>query len=97
MLPIILKASQQTLYMVFMSTLFSVILGFIPAIILTLTADDGLKPNKIVYEVLSFIVNVFRSFPFVILMVVIIPLTRLIAGTSIGTNAAIVPLTVPPR
>ena len=94
MLPIILKASQQTLYMVFMSTLFSVILGFIPAIILTLTADDGLKPNKIVYEVLSFIVNVFRSFPFVILMVVIIPLTRLIAGTSIGTNAAIVPLTV---
>ena len=80
--------------MVFMSTLFSVILGFIPAIILTLTADDGLKPNKIVYEILSFIVNVFRSFPFVILMVVIIPLTRLIAGTSIGTNAAIVPLTV---
>ena len=94
MLQIILKASQQTLYMVFMSTLFSVILGFIPAIILTLTADDGLKPNKIVYEVLSFIVNVFRSFPFVILMVVIIPLTRLIAGNSIGTNAAIVPLTV---
>ncbi|MBR2600119.1 MAG: ABC transporter permease [Erysipelotrichaceae bacterium] len=94
MLQIILKASQQTLYMVFMSTLFSVILGFIPAIILTLTADDGLKPNKIVYEVLSFIVNVFMSFPFVILMVVIIPLTRLIAGTSIGTNAAIVPLTV---
>ena len=94
MLQIILKASQQTLYMVFMSTLFSVILGFIPAIILTLTADDGLKPNKIVYEILSFIVNVFRSFPFVILMVVIIPLTRLIAGPSIGTNAAIVPLTV---
>lgn len=94
MLPIILKASQQTLYMVFFSTLFSVILGFIPAIVLTLTAPDGLKPNKIVYEVLSFIVNVFRSFPFVILMVIIIPLTRAIAGTSIGTNAAIVPLTV---
>lgn len=94
MFEIILKASQQTLYMVFFSTLFSVILGFIPAIILTLTAPDGLKPNKVVYEVLSFIVNVFRSFPFVILMVIIIPLTRLIAGTSIGTNAAIVPLTV---
>lgn len=94
MFEIILKASQQTLYMVFFSTLFSVILGFIPAIILTLTAPDGLKPNNIVYEVLSFIVNVFRSFPFVILMVIIIPLTRLIAGTSIGTNAAIVPLTV---
>ncbi len=94
MLEVILKASQQTLYMVFFSTLFSVILGFLPAIILTLTAPDGLKPNKPVYEVLSFIVNVFRSFPFVILMVIVIPLTRAIAGTSIGTKAAIVPLTV---
>ena len=94
MYDVILKASQQTLYMVFWSTLFSVILGFIPAIILTLTAEDGLKPNKIVYEILSFIVNVFRSFPFVILMVIIIPVTRAIVGTTIGTKAAIVPLTV---
>lgn len=94
MMDIILKASQQTLYMVFWSALFSIILGFIPAIILTLTAPDGLKPNKIIYEILSFLVNVFRSFPFVILMVIIIPLTRAIAGTSIGTTAAIVPLTV---
>ncbi len=94
MFEVILKASQQTLYMVFFSTLFSVILGFLPAIVLTLTAPDGLKPNKPVYEVLSFLVNVFRSFPFVILMVIVIPLTRAIAGTSIGTKAAIVPLTV---
>jgi len=94
MMDIILKASQQTLYMVFWSALFSVIIGFIPAIILTLTAPDGLKPNKFIYEILSFLVNVFRSFPFVILMVIIIPLTRAIAGTSIGTTAAIVPLTV---
>ena len=91
---IILKATQQTLYMVFWSTLFSVILGFLPAIVLTLTAPDGLKPNKVVYETLSFIVNVFRSFPFVILMVIVIPLTRAIAGTSIGTKAAVVPLTI---
>ena len=90
----IANASLQTLYMVFFSSLFSIILGFIPAIILTLTAEDGLKPNKSVYEVLSFIVNVFRSFPFVILMIIVIPLTRAIAGTSIGTTAAIVPLTV---
>ena len=90
---IILKATGQTLTMVFWSTLFSVLLGFLPAIILTLTAPDGLKPNKIVYEVLSFLVNTFRSFPFVILMVVIIPLTRAIMGTTIGTRAAIVPLT----
>ena len=94
MADIIIKATSQTLTMVFWSTLFSVILGFIPAVIMTLTAPDGLRPNRIVYEVLSFLVNTFRSFPFVILMVIIIPLTRAIAGTTIGTRAAIVPLTV---
>ena len=67
---VIWTSFQQTLYMVFWSTLFSVILGFIPAIILTLTAPDGLRPNKIVYETLSLIVNVFRSFPFIILLII---------------------------
>ena len=67
----IINASFQTLYMVFFSALFSIILGFIPAVILTLTADDGLKPNEAVYEILSFLVNVFRSFPFVILMIIV--------------------------
>ncbi len=94
MTAVIMKAFNQTLVMVFWSTLFSVILGFIPAIILTLTAPDGLKPNKIVYEVLSFIVNVFRSFPFIILLVIQIPFTRMCVGKSIGTTASIVPLTV---
>ncbi|MBQ6452538.1 MAG: ABC transporter permease, partial [Solobacterium sp.] len=91
---VIMNATRQTLYMVFWSTLLSVIIGFIPAIILTLTAPDGLRPNKPVYEALSFIVNVFRSFPFIILLVIIIPFTRFVAGKSIGTTAAIVPLTV---
>ncbi len=91
---VILKASGETLYMVFWSTLFSVILGFIPAIILVLTSPDGLKPNKAVYETLSLIVNVFRSFPFIILMVILIPFTRVIVGRAIGTKAAIVPLTI---
>jgi D-methionine transport system permease protein len=90
----ILTAFMQTLIMVFTSTLIAVILGFIPAIILTLTAPDGLRPNKIVYETLSFIVNVFRSFPFIILLIILIPFTRLIVGKAIGTAAAIVPLTV---
>ncbi len=94
MLQIILNATRQTIYMVFFSTLFSVILGFIPAVILTLTAPDGLRPNKGVYEVLSLIVNIFRSFPFIILLVLIIPFTRAVVGKSIGTTAAIVPLTV---
>ncbi|SHN51507.1 D-methionine transport system permease protein [Butyrivibrio hungatei DSM 14810] len=91
---VIMTAFKQTLYMVFWSTLFSVILGFIPAIILTLTAPDGLKPNKFVYEILSFIINVFRSFPFIILLVILIPFTRMVVGKSIGTTASIVPLTV---
>lgn len=94
MWPIILKAFNQTLTMVFFSTVFSVVIGFIPAIILTLTAPDGLKPNKAVYESLSFVVNVFRSFPFLILIVLLFGFTKLIVGTSLGTTASIVPLTV---
>ena len=91
---IIGKALIETLEMVFVSTTFSVILGFIPAIILTVTSNDGLKPNKIIYTILDFIVNTLRSFPVLILMVVIIPLTRFIVGKSIGTEAAMVPLTI---
>lgn len=89
-----IEATLETLYMVVGSTFFSVVLGFIPAIILTLTADDGLKPCKYVYTVLDFIVNVLRSFPFIILMIIVIPVTRAIAGKAIGTTAAIVPLTI---
>ena len=91
---VITHAAVQTLYMVFWSTVLSVILGFLPAIILTLTAPDGLRPNRLVYETLSLLVNIFRSFPFIILLVIIIPFTRFVAGRSIGTTAAIVPLTV---
>ncbi|MBR2067572.1 MAG: ABC transporter permease [Solobacterium sp.] len=94
MIEVLLKASQQTLYMVFVSTFLGILFGIIPAIILTLTAPDGLRPNKLVYEILSFIVNVFRSFPFIILLVILIPFTRAIVGKFIGTTAAIVPLTV---
>ena len=91
---VILTALWQTLYMVFWSTLLSVLIGFIPAIILTLTAPDGLRPIRPVYEILSFLVNVFRSFPFVILLVLVIPFTRLVVGKAIGTTASIVPLTL---
>ena len=94
MTDMMIKATIETIYMVIGSTFFSVILGFIPAIILTLTAPDGLKPNKIIYSILDFIVNVFRSFPFIILMIIVIPVTRAIAGKAIGTNAALVPLTI---
>ena len=90
----IFTATGQTLAMVFWSTLLSVILGFIPAVIMTLTAPDGLRPNKLVYETLSFIVNVFRSFPFIILLILLIPFTRFLVHKAIGTTAAVVPLTV---
>lgn len=88
------QALKETLIMVIPSTILAVIIGFIPAIILVLTDENGLKPNKIIYKVLDFIVNILRSLPFIILMVVIIPLTKLIMGTSIGEKAAIVPLTL---
>ncbi|MBR1813224.1 MAG: ABC transporter permease [Lachnospiraceae bacterium] len=94
MTSVILNAFWQTLYMVFWSTLFSVLIGFIPAVILTLTAPDGLHPVRPVYETLSFLINVFRSFPFIILLVLVIPFTRLIVGKAIGTTASIVPLTL---
>lgn len=88
------KALIETLEMVFASTIGSLILGFIPAIILTVTAKDGLKPNKVIYTILDFIINTLRSFPVIILMVAITTLTRFIVGKSIGTEAAIVPLTI---
>ncbi len=94
MLEILLPAFNKTIIMVFFSTLFSVILGFIPAIALIVTAPNGLKPNKVIYNVLDSIINILRSFPFLILMVAIVPFTKLVVGKSIGTEAAIVPLTV---
>ncbi|MBE6053634.1 MAG: ABC transporter permease [Clostridium sartagoforme] len=91
---ILLPAFNETIIMVVFSTLFALILGFIPAIALIVTAPNGLKPNKSVYRTLDTIINVLRGFPFLILMVAIVPLTKLIVGKSIGTTAAIVPLTI---
>lgn len=94
MLNELLFALWETLYMVALSTLFSGIFGFALAIVMILTGAGGLKQNKTLYSVLDFIVNLLRSFPFIILMIAIIPLTRLIVGTSIGSTASIVPLTI---
>lgn len=94
MFELLWPAIQETFIMVIPSTILAVLLGFIPAIILTITDKNGLRPNKIVYSILDFIVNTLRSLPFIILMVVIIPLTRAIVGKSTGEIAAIVPLTL---
>lgn len=91
---IIIPEFLRTLYMVFFTTICATILGFILAIILIIVCKDGLKPNKYIYGVLGTFINIIRSFPFIILMVTIIPFTRLIVGTSIGEKAAIVPLTI---
>jgi len=91
---IILPALGETLFMVLISTALAVIVRFIPAIIMIITAKDGLKPNETVYKILDTIINILRSLPFIILMVVLIPVTRFIVGKSIGTTAAIVPLTI---
>ncbi|WP_443659839.1 methionine ABC transporter permease [Clostridium algidicarnis] len=91
---IILPALLDTLYMVMSSTILAVILGFVLAIILVVTSPKGLKPNKLLYSILDFIINILRSMPFLILMISIAPFTKFIVGKSIGTNAAIVPLTI---
>jgi D-methionine transport system permease protein len=90
----LLFALWETIYMVALSTIFSGVFGFAVAIVMILTGANGLRPNRAVYATLNLLVNLLRSFPFIILMIAIIPLTRLIVGTSIGSTASIVPLTI---
>ena len=87
-------ALQETFHMVFFALLFGGIWGFIQGIILLVTRPEGILPNKVIYHLLNPIVNALRSLPFIILLIAVIPLTKLLVGTSIGTWAAIVPLTI---
>lgn len=91
---LLLNATLETLYMTFVSTALAFILGLVLAIVLILTRRGGLCENRIVYAVLDVAINTLRSFPFIILLIVLFPLTKLLVGTSIGTTAAIVPLTI---
>ena len=91
---ILIEAFFQTLYMTAVATIFATIIGFIIAITLVITDSNGLRPNKKLNDVLGGIINTIRSFPFIILMVAIIPLTRFIVGKAIGVNAELVPLTI---
>jgi D-methionine transport system permease protein len=92
MLDLLIPATLETLYMVFLSTLFTVCFGLPLGIVLVVTSSGHILERPTLNKCLSVVVNVTRSLPFIILMIFIIPFTRLIAGTSIGTNAAIVPL-----
>ena len=92
MLDLLIPATLETLYMVFLSTLFTICFGLPLGIVLVVTSSGHILERLTLNKGLSVVVNVTRSLPFIILMIFIIPFTRLIAGTSIGTNAAIVPL-----
>jgi len=91
---LLFNALKDTVYMVGVSGSLATLFGIPIGIILTVTARGGLMQKVFINRVLGFVVNAARSTPFIILMVAIIPLTRMIAGTSIGTTAAIVPLTL---
>ncbi len=90
----LVKETWTTIYMTLSSTFLAYIFGLPMGIILVLTAKDGLKPNAVVYKILDFIVNIVRSVPFIILLIMIMPFTRLVVGKSYGPVATIVPLTV---
>lgn len=94
LIDILPQALGETLYMTIVPTIFATIIGSLLAIILVITKENGLKPNLFINKSLGFIVNVLRSFPFIILLVAIIPFTRFIVGTTIGSTAALVPITI---
>ena len=84
----------ESLYMTLAATLFGYILGLPLGVVLAVTDEGGIRPNVPVYRVLDFITNIMRSIPFLILLILIIPLTRMIVGKSYGSTATIVPLVV---
>ena len=87
------QGTVDTLVMTLASTLFAYLIGVPLGVLLVITAKDGLKPQRALNTVLGWIVNIGRSIPFIILLVAIIPFTRLVVGTSLGVPGAIVPLT----
>lgn len=84
----------NTLYMVFASTFFALLIGLPLGILLTITSKGHLYEKRAIYKALELLVNIGRSFPFAILMVALIPFTRWLLGTSLGTSASVVPLTI---
>ena len=94
MVKMLLEGTRDTLYMTLVSTFFGYVIGLPVGILLTISDKDGIKPNRVVYRVLDVIVNIMRSIPFLILLILVIPLTKLIVGKSYGSSATIVPLVI---
>lgn len=93
-LSLLLNATVQTIYMVFVASIIAMLAGLPLGVVLYITRKGNICEQPVAYQILSSCVNVTRSIPFVILMIAVIPFTRLLVGTSIGTNAAIVPLSL---
>lgn len=91
---LLLTSTIETLYMVFFSTVFSLLLGFPIGILLVITRENNIYEMKKFNSILQVVINMLRSFPFIILMIVLFPLSRLVVGTTIGATAAIVPLSI---
>ena len=85
---------KETLFMTLLSTLFGYILGLPIGITLAVTDKSGIKPNAVVYKILDVVANIIRSVPFLILLILLMPITKMIVGRSYGTAATVVPLTV---
>lgn len=91
---LVLQSTLETLYMVFFSTILAFILGFPIGILLVITKENGILEMVKINKILEIVINTLRSFPFIILMILLFPLSRVIVGTSIGSTAAIVPLSI---
>ena len=85
---------RETVYMTLVSTLIGYLIGLPIGILLTVTDKDGIRPNAFFYRIMDVIINIMRSIPFLILLILLIPFTRLLVGKSYGTTATIVPLVV---
>lgn len=90
----LLEGIRDTVYMTLVSTLIGYAVGLPMGVVLAVTDKDGIKPNGLVYRILDVISNIIRSIPFLILLILLIPFTRLVVGKSYGSTATIVPLVV---
>ena len=91
---LLLNGLVETVYMTLVSTALGYLIGLPLGILLTVTDKEGIRPNAFVYRILDVIINIMRSIPFLILLILLIPFTRLLVGKSYGTTATIVPLVV---
>ncbi|PUV60130.1 ABC transporter permease [Cronobacter sakazakii] len=92
--PLLTQGTLETLYMVGLAALFTVLIGLPVGVVLFITRRDGVLPQPQLNSVLGSVINVGRSLPFIVLLIALIPLTRLIIGTTLGSTAAVVPITI---